>query len=300
MTSSESPVAVCMRIRANSPCRRTITKAVDFLHKAQRPEGPWFGSWGICFTYATQFALESLSLVGETYENSVSARRACDFLIGKQRADGGWGESYKVCHVCPVRQRVSDRHIFSMGSRARCCTGLSTSRHRSCRRAGPRWRSCMRGTRTRSRSRGQSSLSCPDSDRCVLAACGVFGLCWKAYGRSHLHRMARGRKRRSRACSTRMWRSRTRISSSRSPSGCLGGLIGTWRSSGHGRPRELVVQCSGRLVSMLVRLACCTLSMWTIGHALRASASPPQTVLDHALWAWNPMTIYCFRKTLCS
>lgn len=76
--------------------RRTITKAVDFLHKAQRPEGPWFGSWGICFTYATQFALESLSLVGETYENSASARKACDFLIGKQRADGGWGESYKV------------------------------------------------------------------------------------------------------------------------------------------------------------------------------------------------------------
>ncbi len=80
--------------------RRTITKAVDFLHKAQRPEGPWFGSWGICFTYATQFALESLSLVGETYENSAYARKACDFLIGKQRADGGWGESYKVRPVC--------------------------------------------------------------------------------------------------------------------------------------------------------------------------------------------------------
>ena len=78
------------------PCRRTITKAVDFLHKAQRPEGPWFGSWGICFTYATQFALESLSLVGETYENSKHSRKACDFLISKQRADGGWGESYKV------------------------------------------------------------------------------------------------------------------------------------------------------------------------------------------------------------
>jgi lanosterol synthase len=44
------------------------------------------------------FALESLSLVGETYETSQSARRACDFLVSKQRADGGWGESYKVCH----------------------------------------------------------------------------------------------------------------------------------------------------------------------------------------------------------
>ena len=84
----------------------TIARAVAFLHAAQRPEGGWVGSWGICFTYATQFALESLSLVGETYENSASARRACDFLIGKQRADGGWGESYKVRFVRPSRSPV--------------------------------------------------------------------------------------------------------------------------------------------------------------------------------------------------
>jgi len=42
------------------------------------------------------FALESLSLVGETYDTSDRVRRACDFLVAKQRADGGWGESYKV------------------------------------------------------------------------------------------------------------------------------------------------------------------------------------------------------------
>ena len=76
--------------------RRVITKAVDYLHRAQTAEGVWFGSWGICFTYATQFALESLSLVGETYETSPAVKRACDYLISKQRADGGWGESYKV------------------------------------------------------------------------------------------------------------------------------------------------------------------------------------------------------------
>ena len=42
------------------------------------------------------FALQSLSLAGETYETSDSVRRACDYLVSKQRADGGWGESYKV------------------------------------------------------------------------------------------------------------------------------------------------------------------------------------------------------------
>jgi lanosterol synthase len=69
---------------------------VDYLHKAQFPEGGWVGSWGICFTYATMFALESLSLVGENYGNSAYAHRACEYLISKQRGDGGWGESYKV------------------------------------------------------------------------------------------------------------------------------------------------------------------------------------------------------------
>ena len=76
--------------------RKVIRKAVDYLHKAQTFEGGWVGSWGICFTYAAQFACESLALVGETYENSPYLRKACDFLLSHQRADGGWGESYKV------------------------------------------------------------------------------------------------------------------------------------------------------------------------------------------------------------
>lgn len=42
------------------------------------------------------FALESLALVGETYETSEIVRKACKFLLDKQMDDGGWGESYKV------------------------------------------------------------------------------------------------------------------------------------------------------------------------------------------------------------
>ncbi|KAF9245283.1 terpenoid cyclases/protein prenyltransferase alpha-alpha toroid [Melanogaster broomeanus] len=79
---------------------RTIRKSIKWLHEVQRPEGGWLGSWGICFTYATQFALESLSLAGENYTNSPAVRRACEFLLGKQRQDGGWGESYKSCELC--------------------------------------------------------------------------------------------------------------------------------------------------------------------------------------------------------
>ncbi|KAL1747921.1 terpenoid cyclases/protein prenyltransferase alpha-alpha toroid [Schizophyllum fasciatum] len=76
---------------------RTIRDAIGYIHAAQTPEGGWIGSWGICFTYAAMFATESLSLVGETYETSTYARRACDFLLSHQREDGGWGESYKSC-----------------------------------------------------------------------------------------------------------------------------------------------------------------------------------------------------------
>jgi lanosterol synthase len=86
----------CLIFSSSSPPSRTIKAAIKYLHDVQTPEGGWIGSWGICMTYATQFALESLSLVGETYDTSASVRRACEFLLSHQREDGGFGESYKV------------------------------------------------------------------------------------------------------------------------------------------------------------------------------------------------------------
>lgn len=73
-----------------------VDRAVAWIKTVQYPHGGWYGNWGVCFTYATMFALESLSLVQETYSNSDSARRACEFLLSHQREDGGWSESYKV------------------------------------------------------------------------------------------------------------------------------------------------------------------------------------------------------------
>ena len=74
-------------------------RAVDYIRKAQRPDGSWYGSWGICFTYAGMFALESLASVGESYENSERVRRACKFFLDHQMDDGGWGETYKSCET---------------------------------------------------------------------------------------------------------------------------------------------------------------------------------------------------------
>ena len=53
-----------------------------------------FGSWGICFTYGTWFAIEGLSAVGQSYGNSTRIRKACKFLLSKQLCNGGWGESH--------------------------------------------------------------------------------------------------------------------------------------------------------------------------------------------------------------
>jgi lanosterol synthase len=75
----------------------TVARAGAYVRKAQRPDGSWYGSWGICFTYAGMFALESLASVGETYAGSARVRRACAFFLDKQRPDGGWGESYRSC-----------------------------------------------------------------------------------------------------------------------------------------------------------------------------------------------------------
>ncbi|KAH8886215.1 terpene synthase [Thozetella sp. PMI_491] len=73
-----------------------ITAGNSWIKKSQRVDGSWYGNWGICFTYGTMFALESLASVGERYDTSESCKRACGFLISKQREDGGWSESFKA------------------------------------------------------------------------------------------------------------------------------------------------------------------------------------------------------------
>nr|A0A455LN86.1 RecName: Full=Terpene cyclase/mutase atnI; AltName: Full=Arthripenoid biosynthesis cluster protein I [Arthrinium sp.]AYO60882.1 terpenoid cyclase AtnI [Arthrinium sp.] len=72
----------------------TTAQGLGFIKQSQKPDGGWYGAWGVCFTYAGMFALETLALAGETYATSEASRRGCDFLLDKQKDDGGWGESY--------------------------------------------------------------------------------------------------------------------------------------------------------------------------------------------------------------
>ncbi|KAJ2964488.1 hypothetical protein NQZ79_g634 [Umbelopsis isabellina] len=79
--------------------KQVCKRALEYIKKAQRADGSWFGSWAICFTYAAMFSLTSLASMGEFYHSSDHARRGCEFLISKQKEDGGWGETYKSCET---------------------------------------------------------------------------------------------------------------------------------------------------------------------------------------------------------
>ncbi|CAI0553271.1 unnamed protein product [Linum tenue] len=74
--------------------RACIVKALHFIQTIQLPDGSWYGSWGVCFTYGTWFGITGLVAGGLTYQSCPSIKKACDFLLSKQLPSGGWGESY--------------------------------------------------------------------------------------------------------------------------------------------------------------------------------------------------------------
>ena len=91
--------------------RKFMKEGIRYIKNEQRLDGSWFGSWAICFTYATWFGLECLQSIGENYSNSDSCKRGCDFLIEKQREDGGWGESYRSCEEGVYIQHESSQVV---------------------------------------------------------------------------------------------------------------------------------------------------------------------------------------------
>ncbi|XP_009364429.2 beta-amyrin synthase isoform X1 [Pyrus x bretschneideri] len=87
-----------------------IVSAVQFVEDAQNPDGSWYGSWGVCFTYGTWFALKGLAAAGKTYYNCPAMRNGVNFLLATQGDDGGWGESYLSCQrkkIIPLEGRRS-------------------------------------------------------------------------------------------------------------------------------------------------------------------------------------------------
>ena len=69
-----------------------LKAAIDNLRAEQRPEGSWFGRWGMNYIYGTWSALCALNAAGLAPDEPMVAR-AADWLIAIQNADGGWGEA---------------------------------------------------------------------------------------------------------------------------------------------------------------------------------------------------------------
>jgi squalene/oxidosqualene cyclase-like protein len=76
----------------------SIARGRDYILRAQRGDGSWEGSWGICFTYGTWFGTWGLRAAGLAADHPALAR-AADFLLAKQLPDGGWGETAESCRA---------------------------------------------------------------------------------------------------------------------------------------------------------------------------------------------------------
>lgn len=85
--------------------RRAENRGRAFLLDAQRRDGSWEGSWGVCFSYGTWFATSALRAAGMNARHPVLLR-AARYMSQHQNADGGWGESVESCrarHYVPGR-----------------------------------------------------------------------------------------------------------------------------------------------------------------------------------------------------
>jgi squalene/oxidosqualene cyclase-like protein len=85
-----------------------ISAGTQYVRDQQRPDGSWYGSWAVCFTYGAWFGVDALVNGGDPDGVDAPAlRRACDFLLAKQEQDGGWGESYLSCLTKQYSSRPS-------------------------------------------------------------------------------------------------------------------------------------------------------------------------------------------------
>lgn len=77
---------------SNSPM---ISAAVEYMRRNQKPDGTWYGRWGVNSLYGTSFAIVGLTEIGISPSDAM-IRRGIRWIEGcqKTRGDGGFGESF--------------------------------------------------------------------------------------------------------------------------------------------------------------------------------------------------------------
>ncbi len=93
-------VAMLAQLGDGPETSERLRSGVNFLRRAQRQDGSWYGRWGMNYIYGTWSALWALDIAALDSE-APEMRRAANWLASIQNPDGGWGEegtSYDLGH----------------------------------------------------------------------------------------------------------------------------------------------------------------------------------------------------------
>lgn len=72
-----------------------IERAVNWLLKNQKPDGSWYGRWGIAYIYGTWAAITGLIAVG-VEPGHPAVQKAVQWLLSIQNADGGFEQTSQL------------------------------------------------------------------------------------------------------------------------------------------------------------------------------------------------------------
>jgi squalene-hopene/tetraprenyl-beta-curcumene cyclase len=114
-----------------------IRQALEYLQRMQRPEGCWFGRWGVNYIYGTWCVISALTaLRARGYATQDMIDKGTSWLIEHQNADGGWGEScysYEDSSFAGIGRSTASQTAWAilslqaagLGQHAACLRGLA-------------------------------------------------------------------------------------------------------------------------------------------------------------------------------